>query len=151
MKCKKVFYAIWFLAIFLFDRITKHMALGMLKTYVVTPFLSFQLVFNRGISWGMFHSDRQSFFVALTVCIAAIIAGLAYHTYQRYISGRSVYAECAVLAGALSNVVDRILYKGVIDFVHVHIDTWSWPIFNIADAAIVMGICWMIKEYYKEL
>jgi signal peptidase II len=62
-----------------------------------------------------------------------------------------VYAEIMVLAGAISNVIDRAFYQGVIDFVHLHIGDWSWPIFNVADVAIVCGILWMIKEQYQEL
>lgn len=151
MNTKKIGYVFLFTAIFLLDRITKHLALGMLNTYVITPFLSLQLVFNRGISWGMFHSDHHGFFVALSAVITGIIAALAWHTYTRYTTGRTVYAEIMVLAGAISNVIDRIIYKGVIDFVHLHIGDWSWPIFNIADVAIVCGILWMIKEQYQEL
>lgn len=151
MNTKKIHYICWFLAIFLLDRVTKYMALGMLKTYAITPFLALQLVFNRGISWGMFHSEHQGFFVALSMVIVGIISVLAWHTYTRYKIGRSIYAELMVLAGALSNVIDRALYKGVIDFVHLHIDDWSWPIFNVADVAIVVGIFWMIKEQYQEL
>lgn len=151
MNKQKIQYAVWFLALVLLDRITKHMALGMLSAYVLTPFLEFQLVFNRGISWGMFHSEHHGFFVGLTLCIVGIIAVLARHTYKRYVAGRSIYAELTVLAGALSNVIDRVVYQGVIDFVHLHIGDWSWPIFNIADTAIVFGICWMIKEQYQEL
>jgi len=127
------------------------MALGMRKTYVVTSFFDFELAFNRGISWGMFYSKHNGFFMALSACIVGIICALAWHTYTRYVAGRSVYAELMVLAGAISNVVDRVLYQGVIDFVHFHIGTWSWPRFNIADVAIVLGICWMIKEQYQEL
>lgn len=151
MNIQKIRYALWFLGFLLFDRITKHMALGMIKTHVIAPFLSFQLVFNRGISWGMFHSEHHGFFVALSVVIVGIIAALAWHTYARYKVGRSIYAELMVLAGASSNVIDRALYQGVIDFVHLHIGDWSWPIFNVADVAIVLGIFWMIKEQYQEL
>ena len=151
MNIRNMCYAIWFLVLFMLDRITKYMALGMLKTCTVTSFLEFHLVFNRGISWGMFHSEHHGFFVALTFCIVFIIAVLAWQTYRRYVAGRSVYAGLMVLAGAISNVIDRVLYQGVIDFVHVHIADWSWPIFNIADMAIVLGICWMIKEQYQEL
>lgn len=143
-------YSAWCIGIIALDRITKYMALSMLQPKVLTPFVEFKLVFNRGISWGIWHSEQQSFFIALTVGISAIIVGLAYHTYTRYHAGRPIYAELAVLAGACSNVFDRFRYHGVIDFVHVHIGEWSWPIFNIADIVIVLGISLMILEQYRE-
>lgn len=150
MNKNSLWYGLWFTFVFLLDRLTKQWALSLATTYVVTPFLAFQLVFNRGISWGMLHSDNQIFFSALTACIVIIILLLARHTYMRYKAGRKVFAEIMVLAGAVSNLVDRIVYHGVIDFIHMHLGDWSWPIFNIADTAIVLGIFWMLKEHYNE-
>lgn len=141
----------WFSFIFLLDRMTKYIALHMGEPYVINRFLEFKLVFNRGISWGMFAFDEQTKFNLLTLSIIIIICILAKYTYSQAIAGQKIYAAASVLAGACSNVIDRIVYHGVIDFIHIHVNSWSWPIFNIADIAIVLGICWMVKEQYKKL
>lgn len=140
----------WFSFIILLDRITKHLALGLTKIYEINPFLELKLVFNRGIMWGVLHGDHVGIFVALNMIILSIIFSLMKYTYKRYMSGHTIYAELAVLAGAWSNIIDRFVYDGVIDFVHMHIENWSWPVFNIADVAIVTGISYMIWEHYQE-
>ncbi len=151
MKKKLIAYGIWFATIFGIDRITKWLALHYIDhTYDVMPLLQFKLVLNRGISWGMFHSEHDGFFTLLTLFIASIVVALMFYTFRKWREGKYIFAECAVLAGAISNVLDRYLYGGVVDFIHVHIGGCSWPIFNIADAAIVLGIFWILWEQYKE-
>ncbi len=54
-----------------------------------------------------------------------------------------------VIAGSVSNILDRVVYGGVVDFIHVHINGWSFAVFNIADVAIVVGVCiMMLQEVY---
>jgi signal peptidase II len=144
-------YFLWFVSIFVIDRITKLYALHTVATpHDICELLQFKLVFNRGISWGMFHSENAVFFMMLTLLIIGIIGVLTLYTYRRFLEKKAIYAELAVLAGAISNVIDRMVYGGVIDFIHLHIGSWSWPIFNIADITIVLGICWILWEHYNE-
>ncbi len=151
MKKKLIAYGVWFAAIFGIDRIAKWLALHCIDhAYDAMPLLQFKLVLNRGISWGMFHSEHDGFFTLLTLFIASIVVVLMFYTFRKWRQNQYVFAECAVLAGAMSNVLDRYLYGGVVDFIHVHIANWSWPIFNIADVAIVLGILWILWEQYKE-
>ncbi len=75
---------------------------------------------------------------------------LAFYTYLRWRKGFWIGGECFVLAGSLSNIVDRIIYHGVLDFILLSFNTWSWPVFNIADMAIVFGVGIMIIQGYKE-
>jgi len=55
-------------------------------------------------------------------------------------------ALALVLAGALGNVHDRILYGSVVDFIEVHIFNYHWPDFNVADSSIVIGACLLLLE-----
>lgn len=144
-------YSALFLSIFALDRATKWFALhNFAQPYNVMPGLQFKLVFNRGISWGMFHSEHHGFFILLSLLIVSIVIALILFTYKKWQQGGSVAAETAVLAGAISNVIDRYFYGGVVDFIHVYIGDWSWPIFNVADMAIVLGIFYILYEQWKE-
>ena len=60
--------------------------------------------------------------------------------------GKSITGFLLILSGALSNVLDRVVYHGVIDFIVVHYGNWYWPTFNIADVAIEFGAVWLIIQ-----
>ncbi len=143
-----IHYLMLAIAIVLADRLSKLVALAYFGDPLrVTDFFSLELAINRGVSWGMFHSERADIFFILTMVILAIIVSLFCYTTIAYINKQLVYGEVVVLAGACSNLVDRYVYGGVIDFIHFSYQGWSWPIFNIADIAIVLGIAWIIFNY----
>jgi len=137
--------------IFILDRISKMAALAWCadSTHIVNQFLSFEVVFNRGISWGMFHSASNSVFVFVSLIIAVITAGLCWHAYQQYLCGNSIFAEVCIIAGSVSNLIDRVVYSGVIDFIILSYGNLSWPVFNIADAVIVFGVGMLFFQYEK--
>ena len=75
---------------------------------------------------------------------------LMFYTYTRWKIDAIIWPYILVLGGAISNIVDRILYGGVIDFIELSCYGWSWPIFNIADMIIVFSIsCLVIQEFYR--
>ena len=128
------------------DQITKWYLYTNDAQYHLTSFLSLEVHMNRGISWGMFHSDHDLFFFFITFVIACFIGGFFYHTYQRLCAGYFIFAESAVLGGALSNLIDRFVHAGVIDFIAFSWHGWTFPVFNLADAAIVIGIFFIMLE-----
>jgi len=137
--------------IFVLDRLTKYYVLRACpQQSVINQFVSIQPLFNRGISWGIFNTTTSWVFVVISSLIAIITAILAFYTYVRWRQGFWVGGECLVLAGSLSNIVDRIIYHGVLDFILLSFNAWSWPVFNIADMAIVIGVGIMIIQGYKE-
>ncbi len=141
-------YLLLAIAIIFCDRLSKWLALTMLnEPKQITPFMEFELAFNRGISWGLLHSDQESTFFWVTVLICLIIGALLCYTIIQRINHHAIYGEVAVLAGAVSNVIDRSVYGGVIDFIHLSYNSWSWPIFNIADVAIVLGVLWILWKH----
>jgi len=153
MKTKRFLtgYVLLFSALFALDRITKYLILQAGRTEVrVAPFLSFQLSFNRGVSWGLFSSEHTSIFVLVSLMTVAVIIPLFIHAVLRWRSGFAVWGETVALAGALSNLVDRIMYGGVVDFISISYGWFSWPIFNIADVCIVLGIFFVLLGFYRE-
>ena len=151
MKCS-VTYVYWFLGIVIFciDRITKNAALMLGSRSVASgiPCVSYELTLNRGISWGMFHSYNDIVFVAVSLIIACVIACVAWWAYNSYQHGESILGHACIIAGSLSNSFDRICYQGVIDFIVISYRIYYWPLFNVADMAIVVGIGIIVWQNY---
>ena len=136
--------------IIVLDRVTKYWALYVLEgEHTVNNFLSYMCVLNRGVTWGMLHAQHEWLFVGVTILVMMMTGVLVRYTYARAQKGHVIIGELMVLAGSLSNIADRILYKGVVDFIVVSYGKYSWPIFNIADAAIVIGVgVMLISRWY---
>lgn len=147
----KWFYALLFICTGVLDRITKYIALTYCELVQKTDsFVSCYLSFNRGISWGMFHSDNELPYLILSIIIAGITLALAVYAAIRYANHQSIVGETLVLAGSFSNLLDRFIYGGVVDFILLSYSDWSFPVFNCADVCIVIGIGLMLFEQYGE-
>ncbi len=134
-------YILFFALLFMIDRVTKALALQylFLEPCRINNFLSFELLFNRGVSWGFLYSTNDYLFFAVSAAIVALIIGLLCYTIVRWMNHYAIVGEVMILAGGLSNVLDRILYKGVVDFCVVSVHGFVWPVFNFADVCIVVG------------
>lgn len=145
------FQAILFCAIIVLDRITKYLALTNSFQSFSISFVSCNVTTNRGITWGLLHTQNNLQFTFISIIIAIIIVALAIQTYYRAKKNRAIWPNILILAGALSNMIDRIMYKGVIDFIEISCAGFTWPIFNVADISIVIGIaCIIIEELVGE-
>jgi signal peptidase II len=114
----------------------------------VAPFLDLSLVYNRGISYGLFQQDGEFgrwFLVALK-----LVAAVLFAVWMARAESHIVAASLALLiGGALGNALDRIVYGAVIDFVSLHAAGWHWYVFNLADAAIVAGVAGLLYDAVK--
>ena len=109
------------------------------------PFADFVVVWNRGVSYGMFQQESELGrwgLVALSV-LAAVALGV---WMSRAGSRLLAVALGLIVGGAIGNAIDRAAYGAVLDFVHLHAGEWSWYVFNIADAAIVAGVVGLILD-----
>ena len=124
------------------DRWTKGWALMHNVDFQVCSVLNFSLVMNRGISWGLFHNAPVYGFWILTTVNILITICLAYYTFyhQLYKQKTCIFLEVLVLAGAVSNIIDRFVYGGVVDFIQFHVGSWYFPTFNVADILVVGGV-----------
>lgn len=131
--------------IFILDRITKLAALTYAQTpIIINRHLAFELTFNRGISWGMFHDATEIVFGMVTMVIALITALLCWHAYYHYRQGGALWGHICIITGSIANLIDRAMYGGVVDFILLSYKNYSWPVFNIADVAIVCGVALLI-------
>ncbi|MCU0302884.1 MAG: signal peptidase II [Thermoanaerobaculales bacterium] len=140
------------LAIVIADRLTKaavmrHLGLG--EWHHVAPGLTITHVRNPGIAFSLFADGGPVTRVLLHLVILTAVVVIAWmvvrHDRQRALSG---LAFGLILGGAVGNLVDRVLWGWVLDFLHLWVRvgdrTWSWPDFNVADSAITTGAVLLI-------
>ena len=113
-----------------------------LHSVAVMPMLNFTMVWNHGITFGL--NDHEGASAAIPIVAAlAVVAGLCVWLYRADRAMVTV-ALGSVSGGAIGNVIDRLRFGAVVDFIHAHADTpWgdiSWYVFNVGDAAIVCGV-----------
>lgn len=144
-KNKKTIYFIIFLLVILSDRATKFWAvsLGSVEK-AFNKFLSFSLAYNRGVSWGLFSSSSSIIFILISFVTIAVTFTVLLYIIFKYRAKENIYGEVLVLSGAISNIIDRFYYSGVVDFILLKYKSYSWPLFNIADVAIVLGVIVMV-------
>ena len=111
----------------------------------ITGFLNLVLVSNKGVSFGLFSSDAVwaqpalASFAALVSILLVFWMRQAQHCFSAIFLG-------LVVGGALGNAIDRLLHEAVVDFLDFHVAGYHWPVFNIADSAITVGVILIIAE-----
>jgi signal peptidase II len=151
-------YVIFFLTVIivtLLDQMTKafiHATMSLYSSWVVIDgFLSITYVRNPGAAFGFLaHASplfRSIFFVLVTLLAIGMI--IYYLVKSRTDQPRLVFALSLILSGALGNLIDRLRFGEVIDFIDVYFRSHHWPAFNVADAAISVGAMIMILEMVK--
>lgn len=149
---KNFFYnAIFFIGLFFFDRLSKYLVLNNLRYKNIAVFkgLNFTFVLNRGVSFGFLGFSSPAIFYFLTGIIFLVISFFTWFTISEYKRGVNVFWYALIIAGAYSNLLDRILYKGVVDFIDCYVGKWHWATFNIADILIVMGVLGILIRIFK--
>ena len=111
----------------------------------VTPFFNLILVWNQGVSYGMFQQSTEIGRWALTIfkVVAAVALTVwAWRSQEKWLNiGLGLIA-----GGAIGNAIDRVLYGAVLDFAHFFWNGFSWYVFNVADAAIVVGVGFLLYD-----
>jgi signal peptidase II len=135
-----------------FDQLSKWWVLNLVmvppKTIEVTQFFNLVLVHNRGASFGIFSDAPGWASIALIVFAIIISIVLAIWMWQAQEAFLSI-ALALVIGGAIGNVIDRIRFGAVVDFLDVHAGGWHWPAFNVADSAITLGVILLILDSLK--
>ncbi len=132
------------LLLVLLDQATKQWAISELvpgMAQPVLPWLNWTLLFNRGAAFSMLAGAggwQWLFLSGVSVVVSGVISVLLW----RLSTAQRLYAASLilVLAGALGNLVDRLRFGQVTDFVQVHYAGWFFPAFNVADSAITVGV-----------
>lgn len=127
------------------DRATKLWALRVLRprpSIRVLPFFELSYIENTGAAFSLGHGANRLFVAVSVALIAVLVRQLRrWPADDRFLQAGGLL----VLAGALGNLVDRLLYGHVVDFLYLH----YWPVFNVADSCITVGallLAWGLRE-----
>ncbi len=111
----------------------------------VLPGLDFTMVWNRGVTFGLLQTGSgQGHLVLglLALLITVLLVGWMHRTSRRLVAA----PLGMIVGGALGNVLDRLRYGAVVDFIRVHALGYSWYVFNVADSCIVCGVAALLLE-----
>jgi signal peptidase II len=140
------------LLVIILDQASKLAIAGSMQLYQsipVTPFFKLTYVHNTGAAFSFLSEAggwQRWFFAALALVISGVIA--VWLARLKHDETLLAVALSLVLGGAIGNLIDRLVYGYVIDFLDVYYQTWHWPAFNIADSAITIGVILMLMESF---
>jgi signal peptidase II len=132
------------------DQITKAAVSSKFSLYesceVISGILNLVYVINPGAAFGFMAGASAAFRYIFFIGITLIAIALIIYYLIKYKTGSMmiVTALTLIFAGAVGNLIDRIRFGAVVDFIDVYIGTWHWPAFNVADSAISVGAVLMI-------
>ena len=111
------------------------------------PFFDFVLTRNTGISYGMFQTEG-ALGQAVLLAVKALAVVLLWVWMTRSHNRLTALSLGLIIGGAVGNAIDRLAYGAVFDFIHIHVGSFSWYVFNVADAAIVAGVVGLLYDSF---
>ena len=128
------------------DQLTKWAILTWLdRAIALTPFFNLVMVWNRGVSFGMFDSDGAlAPWLLSGLALAVVVALLVW--LRRVDHPLTAAGLGLIIGGAIGNVIDRVRFGAVLDFLDFHALGWHWPAFNVADSAICVGAVLLLVD-----
>lgn len=143
-----ILYMIVIVFVLLGDQLTKYLADRMMilqQSYeIIDGFFYFTYVHNTGAAWSILQGGSMWFFYITTIIALIAIAYFFVHTKPHELLTR--FGLVLVVGGALGNFLDRLMFGYVRDFIHFYIFNYDFPIFNIADVAVCLGLGLVILE-----
>lgn len=135
------------------DQCTKLLAntrLALHEPVPLLPFLAINKAYNTGAAFSFLSSAsgwQRWFFVILALVVIVVLV-----VWLRRLSAgqwRLALALALILGGAIGNLIDRLVYGYVIDFIDLYYGSWHWPTFNVADSAITIGAGLMLWDAFR--
>lgn len=140
------------IVVFVVDQLSKWVAVMQLgggrRVVIWENFFDLVLVYNVGAAFGMFQNLapvwRQTILGGVALGAVVFIAVTLKHTGSLWV----IVGLALIMGGALGNLVDRIRLGKVVDFLHAHWHSHSFPVFNLADSAISVGVAMLLLDYF---
>ncbi len=137
------------LFILVLDQVSKHWILALLlgqePPVRLTAFANLVVVWNRGISFGILSHHPENLtivWIVLALGISVLLLRWLWKAHTQQVA----LALGLILGGAIGNVVDRLRFNAVFDFLDLHAGDLHWPAFNVADSAIVVGVLLLMLD-----
>ena len=134
------------LSIIALDQVTKLAILGrdvvdIYPEMEITSFLNLVLVQNKGISFGLFSRYEIGWLISILTIGIVVVLFIWMRKLERAILALPF---SLIIGGAIGNLIDRLNYGFVVDFIDFHFFGWHWPAFNVADSAITVGVIFLL-------
>jgi signal peptidase II len=114
---------------------------------VLAPVLNLSMVWNRGVTFGLLNGFGEWGHLLLAGLAICVVAALGLWL-RRAESRLAAAALGAIAGGAIGNVIDRLRFGSVVDFIDAHVGSLHWYVFNVADAAIVCGVAALVLDNF---
>lgn len=115
------------------------------NTITYTPWLNFTMVWNKGVSFGMFGGENALPPIVFIGFSLVVSMGMMVWLVLARSKTLSI-ALPLIIGGAIANSIDRFRFGAVADFIDVHVGDKHWPAFNLADSCIVLGACFIVLD-----
>ena len=151
MKYKS--YYLLCLALVVFDQLTKQIIVSLFtlgESIVINSFVSWTYIQNTGAAFSFLSGGGgviKAFLLAVSLFVSAMLMVWIHKTQA--IRRQRLFGQFILLSGALGNLLDRAQYGYVIDFIDVHYENYYWPVFNVADSLIFIGVILLLFERRK--
>jgi signal peptidase II len=141
------------LLIVLLDQASKYLVRHAIEPFgaiAVFPFLHLVNIRNKGAAFGLFMDLGNSFFIVLSIAALVTVCVLLSRTGIQLLSRLGL---AFILGGAAGNLIDRVFFGSVVDFIDIFIGRYHWPAFNVADSAITIGLFLLLfsTEFKKKV
>lgn len=143
-------YFLLFIVLVLSDQFTKQIFMSSLEigqSIVVNPYLSWTYLHNTGAAFSILSDGGligRLFLLAVSILVSLWVIWWTQKTPEIY--KQKLFGQFFLLSGAVGNLIDRGFYGYVIDFIDVHVNSFYWPVFNLADSFIFIGVVLIIFE-----
>jgi len=151
MKYKS--YYLLCLALVIFDQLTKQIVVSLFalgESMVINSFVSWTYIQNTGAAFSFLSGGGgilKAFLLAVSLFVSAMLMVWIHKTPA--VHRQRLFGQFILLSGALGNLLDRAQYGYVIDFIDIHYQNYYWPVFNVADSLIFIGVILLIFERRK--
>lgn len=145
-----IWYLLTFIIVVFLDQTSKLIAKKNLDYTYCTFFLKFSPIINHGIAFGLFSNSSILNQYILSFFSIIALSLLFYIFIRKYFLDKNGFVELLVISASFSNILDRYLYGGIIDFITINFIHIVFPIGNIADIIIVFGIGYIMFKFYYD-
>jgi signal peptidase II len=143
-------YYLLFLVLVLLDQFTKQIFISSFdigQSIIINPYLSWTYLQNTGAAFSILADGgevQKAFLLSVSVLVSVIIFLWIHKTseYQR----QKLFGQFLLLSGAVGNLIDRAQYGYVVDFIDMHVNGFYWPVFNLADSFIFIGVLLLLFQ-----
>jgi signal peptidase II len=152
---RRVLYVVTSLAVVLLDQATKALVAERIPLHTSIPvirgFFDLTHVRNSGAAFGIFASLESPFRgIFLNAVAFLVFVGVLVYALKSPVTETRLQAGLAlILGGAVGNLIDRMRFASVTDFLRFYVDRWEWPSFNVADSAITVGVLLLAWDIWR--